>query len=107
MADTYTYGSRFICVLRGDADYERIAETIPGDTPEWDKHAGFLIKAANSHEALVEALREMESFVTIMFSRQPDGSVSDTVPTPIGPHVKLGDIMRNVRAALSTAESGK
>lgn len=101
MADTYTYGSRFICVLRGDADYERIAETIPGDTPEWDKHAGFLIKAANSHGALVEALRKASQLASIACDWHLEEVEID------GEMVDAHDLRNEFDAALSTAESGK
>lgn len=57
MNDVWTYGGKYICIRKADGEYDRIAETMLGDCPEWDAKAGFLVKAANSHDALVEALR--------------------------------------------------
>lgn len=64
MADTWTYGSKYICIRREDGRYDRLAETIHGDSPEWNAKAGFLIKAANSHDALVEALQRIAKRAT-------------------------------------------
>jgi hypothetical protein len=88
-----------------------VAEAVPPtrwncNRPSADErmaNAAFIVKAANSHEALIAALREAEAFIAIMFGRGPNAEIPETVPTPLGPPVKLGDIMRSIGAALKTA----
>ena len=63
--------------------------------------AAALIAAAPD---LLESVRAAESLLVVMFSRWPDGGIPETVPTPLGPPVKLGDIVRDLRASIAKAE---
>lgn len=69
-------------------------------------HAGGPAKSlADAAPDLLEALREAQSFIAIMFSSGRDAAIPELVPTALGPSIKLGEIMRSVAAAISKAES--
>lgn len=50
-----------------------------------------------------KALRTAEAFIVIMFSSGPDAILPETIPTPVGPPVKIGEIVGDIRAALAPA----
>jgi len=51
------------------------------------------------------ALRDLYSFVAVMVGRGPDAAIPETVQTPLGIPVKIGDIMRAASAALTAGKS--
>lgn len=51
-----------------------------------------------------ECLKQLQSFVGVMFGQGPDAVVPETVRAPIGVDIKLGDIMRDVDVALTSSE---
>jgi hypothetical protein len=53
--------------------------------------------------ALREALTQLHAFVAIMIGRGPDAVIPETIASPLGPPIKIGEIMREVGAALSPA----
>jgi hypothetical protein len=53
---------------------------------------------------MLEALTQLHAFVGIMFGRGAEAAIPETVPTPLGPPVKLGAIMRDAAAAIAKAE---
>jgi len=48
----------------------------------------------------LDAVRDLEAFVAIMFGMGPDCDIPETVNDPLGIPIKLGDIMRSARAVL-------
>jgi len=53
---------------------------------------------------LLAALKDLESFVAIMFGRGPDAVIPETVTCPLGGSVKLREIMHDACAAISKAK---
>ena len=47
------------------------------------------------------ALRDAEAFVGVMHGRGPESVIPETLTTPLGVPVKIGEIMRDLRAVLS------
>lgn len=60
-----------------------------------------LIAAASE---LLEALQSLQSFVAVTIGRGPNAKIPDTIPTPLGIQVKIGEIMRMAAAAIAKAE---
>ena len=67
--------------------------------------------ALDARDAQIENLREalsgMQSFVAVMFGQGPDAKIPETVNTPIGIPIKLGDLMRATSAALTPVTPSK
>ena len=85
-------------------------EAVPGDTADFiancDPQAIYsilteLLAARRTIEEMTGALKPLQSFVAVMIGRGPDATIPETIGTPLGIPVKIGDIMRNVEAALS------
>lgn len=78
--------------------------------PQPQADAAFIAAARNelpalldSHDALLEALEQVEALIGVTFGEGPEANIPETIPTRLGVPVKLGDIMRNVRAAIAKA----
>ena len=52
---------------------------------------------------LLAALQQLQAFVGVMFGDGPDATIPNTVRTPIGIPVKIGEIMDCTKAALAKA----
>jgi hypothetical protein len=52
-------------------------------------------------DALVQAVKEFYSFVGVMFGDGPDAIIPETVDTPLGVPIKIGQIMRDAEVALA------
>jgi len=63
-----------------------------------------LDQVIRQRDVLAEALRGYKAFVAVMFGVGPDAVIPETVVTPLGVPVKLGDICRAGRAALAAVE---
>ena len=55
-------------------------------------------------EQLLAALHSLRSFVAVMVGRGPDAIIPDTITSPIGAPIKIGEIMRDADAAIAKAE---
>lgn len=53
---------------------------------------------------LLETLQSLNAFVGVMVGRGPEATIPDTITTPLGVPVKIGEIMRDAAAALAKAE---
>jgi hypothetical protein len=60
------------------------------------------LKAINAD--LLNALREADAFIGVMFGRGEDGIVPETITLPLGVPCKLGEIVRDIQAAIAKAE---
>lgn len=72
----------------------------------------YITAAANALPALIARIERLEksleplvSFVTVMVGRGPDAIIPETINTPLGVPVKIGEIMRDARAALTPANA--
>lgn len=63
------------------------------------------LKAENAR--MREALEGTVAFISVIFGHGPDAVIPETVDTPIGVPVKVGDIVRKARAALTTPAAEK
>lgn len=52
---------------------------------------------------LVEALQGLRSFVAVMVGYGPNARIPETIETPLGAPVKIGEMMRDAKAALTKA----
>lgn len=52
---------------------------------------------------LLEAVHDLSAFVAVMIGRGPDAIIPETQTTPLGVPVKIGEIMRDARAAIAKA----
>lgn len=60
-----------------------------------------LIAAAPDLQASVQ---DLVAFVGVMLGRGSSATIPETIATPLGAHVKIGQIMRDAQAALAKAE---
>ena len=52
---------------------------------------------------LLEALASLHAFVGVMVGHGPEAAVPETIATPLGVPVKIGDIVRDAAAAIAKA----
>lgn len=65
------------------------------------------MRLKSQNENLIAVLRDMQAFVAVMVGRGPDATIPETVRTPIGVPVKIGEIMRDASTALSSDNGTK
>lgn len=77
-------------------DYE--ARGYDLGSPEGNAAASY----RDENKRLRAALEQLHSFVAVMVGRGPNATIPETVPTPLGIPVKVGEIMRAASAALTS-----
>lgn len=91
-------GDKLVCYVAGPITW--------GDEPsECDANAAFIVKACNSHEELVEALRELDSVIDFSQPWEPASDACKCVQHCNGGAEAWNKALRRARAALSKLES--
>jgi hypothetical protein len=78
---------------------ERLLADYPGGTIT-TLYSALASPASGERDAVIEALKNVRSFVAVMHGSGPDAIIPETIPTPLGIPVKIGSVMRGVDAAL-------
>lgn len=60
----------------------------------------YIMAVESENKQMRAALEQLHSFVAVMVGRGPDAVIPETIRTPIGAPVKIGEIMRAAEAAL-------
>ena len=92
--------------VEGERDEARASwkEAADGWTMAGDALAAAQVALAAADariEALTKALEDTRAFIGVMFGRGPDAVIPETVQTPLGIPVKIGEISRAAARALS------
>jgi hypothetical protein len=53
------------------------------------------------YEALLSSAQQMRAFISVMFGQGPEARIPETVPSPLGVEIKIGNLMRAASSALS------
>lgn len=77
----------------------------------WDGEIPQVFRAASEADMalmraapdLLAVVHDLSAFVAVMIGRGPDAIIPETQTTPLGVPVKIGEIMRDARAAITKA----
>lgn len=90
-------------------DIQREGRVLRFSPNHWAALTAANLQAASSPPSRIvelrEALEQLTMFVAIMFGRGAACIIPETVTTPIGAPVKIGEIMREAEAALGTRDA--
>lgn len=70
-----------------------------------DAEAAVLAKLKSDNADLLAACEELRAFVGVMFGRGDDAVVPQHVASPLGPSIRLGDIMLQAANAIAKART--
>lgn len=73
------------------------------DAHKCDDKQGEIARLSVANGALLDAVRELCSFVGVMFGRGAEATIPNMVHSPLGIPIKLRDIMLSARAAIAAA----
>jgi hypothetical protein len=107
-SSSYRHQLKPVCIIQsGD---KQVATFSWNDNSPWfptkeqSQANARLIAAAPE---LLAAIQSLHSFVAVMVGRGPDAVIPETITTPIGVPVKIGEIMRDAEAAIRKSEEGR
>lgn len=84
---------------------ENLVWLASGPSFDTDDARREMLRAASLIGDLLKSLQESDAFIGAMFGRGEDAVVPETVMLPLGVPCKLGDIVRDMQAAIRKAEA--
>lgn len=96
----WTLVERIVCWLVLDGN--RTVATLEKPYGE-ENRAAAEARMLSAAPELCSSLEELRSFVAVMCGRGPDAILPESVSTPLGVPIKIGEIMRAADAAIAKA----